>query len=67
MGLEKCHAKALNSVAVEGFYDILEQVVQEFSIKKENTWNMDKQGVQLGIGAKVAAIVNCDQAAVYSV
>ena len=41
--------------------------MQEFSIKKENTWNMDEKGVQLGIGAKVAAIVNHDQATVYSV
>ena len=28
---------------------------------------MDEKGVQLGIGAKVAAIIDCDQAAVYSV
>lgn len=65
--LEKCRAKALNRTAVEGFYDILEQVVEEFGIKKENTWNMDEKGVQLGIGVKVAAIVDRDQAMVYSV
>ena len=59
--------KALNSTAVEEFYDILEQVVQEFGIKKENTWNMDEKGVQLGIGAKVVAIVDHDQATVYSI
>jgi hypothetical protein len=45
----------------------LEQVVQEFGIKKENTWNMDEKGVQLGIGAKVVAIVDRDQATVYSI
>ena len=28
---------------------------------------MDEEGVQLGIGAKVAAIVDCDQATVYSI
>lgn len=65
--LEKCRAKALNRTAVEGFYDILEQVVEEFGIKKENIWNMDEKGVQLGIGVKVAAIIDRDQAAVYSV
>lgn len=65
--LEKCRAKALNRTAVEGFYDILEQVVAEFGIKKENTWNMDEKGVQLGIGAKVVAIVDRDQATVYSI
>lgn len=65
--LEKCRAKALNKTAVDGFYDILEQVVQEYQIKPENIWNMDEKGVQLGIGAKVAAIVDRDQATVYSV
>jgi hypothetical protein len=34
--LEKCHAKALNQMAVEGFYDILEGMVKEFDIKPEN-------------------------------
>jgi hypothetical protein len=60
--LKKCCAKALNRTAVEKFHDILEQVVEEFGIKPENTWNMNEKGVQLDIGAKVAAIVNCDQA-----
>ena len=65
--LEKCRAKALNQTAVDGFYDILEDVVAEFGIERENTWNMDEKGVQLGIGAKVAAIIDRDQATVYSV
>lgn len=67
VSLEKCRAKALNKTAVEGFYDALEAVVTEFDIRPENTWNMDEKGVQLGIGAKVAAIVDRDQATVYSV
>ena len=41
--------------------------MKDFDIKPENTWNMDEKGVQLGIGAKVSAIVDRDQAAVYSV
>jgi hypothetical protein len=65
--LEKCRAKALNPTAVEGFYDILGAVVEEFGIKPENTWNMDEKGVQLGIGVKVAAIIDRDQSTVYSV
>jgi len=65
--IEKCCAKALNSTAVEGFYDILEAVVEEFGIKPENTWNMDEKGVQLGIGVKVAAIIDWDQSTVYSI
>lgn len=65
--LEKCHTKAFNSAAVEGFYDILEGVVEEFGIKLENTWNMDEKGVQLGIDVKVAAIIDHNQSTVYSV
>jgi len=65
--LEKCRAKALNPMAVEGFYDILEAVVEEFGIKLENTWNMHEKGVQLGIGVKVAAIIDQDQSTVYSI
>jgi helix-turn-helix, Psq domain len=66
-GLEKCHVKALNKTAVEGYFDILEEVVHEYHIKPENQWNMDEKGVQLGIRAKVAAIIDHDQATVYSV
>ncbi|KAF8234781.1 DDE-domain-containing protein [Tricholoma matsutake] len=67
MSLEKCQAKTLNQTAVDGFYDVLEAVVEEFHIKQEHMWNMDKKGVQLGIGAKVAVIIDSDQATVYSV
>ncbi|KIJ92954.1 hypothetical protein K443DRAFT_125762 [Laccaria amethystina LaAM-08-1] len=67
MSLEKCRAKALNQTAVDGFYDVLEAVVEEFHIKPENTWNMDEKGVQQGIGAKISAIIDCDQATVYFV
>ncbi|KAF8223053.1 hypothetical protein L208DRAFT_1319083 [Tricholoma matsutake] len=64
--LEKCHVKVLNKTAVEGYFDILE-VVHEYHIKLENQGNMDEKGVQLGIRAKVAAIIDQDQATVYSV
>ena len=57
--------KAFNPTAVSRFYDLLESVVGEFSIKPEHIWNMDKKGVQLGIGSKVAAIINQDQSSVY--
>ncbi|KAF8234248.1 DDE-domain-containing protein [Tricholoma matsutake] len=60
-------AKALNQTAVDGFYNILEDIVVEFGIKQENPWNMDEKGVQLGIGVKVTAIIDHDQATIYSV
>ena len=50
--LEKCRAKALNKTAVEGYFDILEEVVHEYHIKPENEWNMDEKGAQLGIGGE---------------
>jgi len=65
--LEKCRAKALNRTAVDGFYDLLREVVEEFNICHEDIYNMDEKGIQLGIGAKVAGIVDRDQANVYSV
>ena len=41
--------------------------MEEFIIKPENIWNMDEKGVQLGIGVKVAAIIDRDQSSVYSI
>ena len=40
--LEKCCVKALSKTAVEGYFNILEDVVQEFDIVPENQWNMDE-------------------------
>ena len=41
--------------------------MHEYCIKLENQWNVDEKGVQLGIRVKVAAIIDWDQATVYSV
>ena len=54
-------------MVVAGFYDVLEAVVGEFNIQPEHTWNMDEKGMQLGLGLKVAAIIDRDQSSVYSV
>ena len=54
--MEKSCAKALNKTAVEGYFNILEEVVHEYHIKLENQWNVDEKGVQLNIRVKVAAI-----------
>jgi len=35
-GLEKCCVKVLNKTAVEGYFDILEEVVHGYYIKPEN-------------------------------
>jgi hypothetical protein len=65
--LEACRAKALNETNVNGYFDILKLVIEEYNVKVENIWNMDEKGVQLGIGQKFSALVDRDQKNVYSI
>lgn len=66
-GLEKARANALNQFAVNKFFDMLTDVIKEYNILPENLYNMDEKGVQLGIGAKITAMIDCDQKTVYSI
>jgi hypothetical protein len=66
-GLEKAHAKALNQFAVNEFFDMLTDVMKEFNILPENLYNMDEKGIQLGIGARITAMIDCNQQTVYSI
>jgi hypothetical protein len=66
MGLEKCHAQALNR-AVEGFYNTLQDLLEKYNIPEENIYNMDEKGIQLGMGQRVQAFVDCDQKCVFQV
>lgn len=66
-GLEKARAKALNQFAVNGFFDMLTNVIEEYSILPENIYNMDEKGIQLGIGAKITAMIDSDQKVAYSI
>jgi hypothetical protein len=67
VGLEKARAKALNQVVVDEFFDMLADVIKEYSIQLENLYNMDEKGIQLGIGARITAMIDRDQKAVYSI
>jgi len=67
VALEKARAKALNKSAVNGFYNMLEKLIEEYNILPGNIYNMDEKGIQLGIGARVAALVDHDQKLVYSI
>jgi hypothetical protein len=67
IGLEKARAKALNRFAVNEFYDILIEVMKEYDILPENLYNMDEKGLQLGIGARIAAMIDRDQKIAYSI
>lgn len=66
-GLEKAHAKALNRFAVDEFFDMLADVIKEYDILPENLYNMDEKGIQLGIGARITAMVDRDQKIVHSI
>ena len=66
-GLEKCHAQALSPAAVSNFYDTLNDLVTKYDITKENIYNMDEKGIQLGMGKRVPAMVDQDQKTAYQV
>jgi len=60
-GLERCRAQALNPTAVADFYDTLHDMIEKHDIPKENIYNMDEKGIQLGVGGRVLALVDRDQ------
>jgi hypothetical protein len=66
-GLKKACAKALNRHAVNEFFDMLMEVIEEYGILPENLYNMNEKGLQLGIGARATAMIDCDQKTAYSV
>ena len=59
-GLEKARAKALNQFAIDEFFSMLADVMKEFHILPGNIYNMDKKGIELDIGARVSAMIDCD-------
>ena len=65
--LEKARAKALNKDNVDGFFSILKELLDEYTITLENIWNMDEKGIQLGIGVRTAVLVEREQKLVYSI
>jgi hypothetical protein len=64
-GLEKACAKALNQFAVNEFFDMLTEVIEEYNILPGNLYNMDEKGIQLGIGVRITAMIDRDQKTVY--
>jgi hypothetical protein len=59
--LEACRASSLNKTVVQKFYDIIEELINEYQIPPENIYNMDEKGIQMGIGKRIWAIVDRDQ------
>ena len=59
--LQQCRAHALNPTVVAEYFKILAEVINEHQIPIENIYNMDEKGIQLGVGKRVAAIIDRDQ------
>ena len=67
VGLEKARAKGLNQTVVHEFFNMLADVINEYSILPENLYNMDEKGIQLGIGARITAMIDRSQKMAYSI
>ncbi|KAJ7260760.1 hypothetical protein C8J57DRAFT_996747, partial [Mycena rebaudengoi] len=62
--LEECRARALNRPTVHDYFELLGDVIKKYDIKPKNIYNMDKKGIQLGVGDRIRALVDRDQKAV---
>lgn len=65
--LERCRAGALNETRVGLFYDIIQDLIERFSLSPENIYNMDEKGCQMGISGRARVLVDRDQRDVYQV
>ena len=66
-GLEQSCARSLNPNAVRNYFDLLMEIMAKYNITPENIYNMDEKGIQLGIGKRVAALVDRGQKTAYQV
>jgi hypothetical protein len=57
-GLGKACAKTLNQFAVDEFFDMLTEVIKEYNILPGNLYNMNEEGIQLGIGVRITAMID---------
>ena len=53
-------------MVVKDFYELLGDIKAQYKMK-ENTYNMDEKGIQLGVGGCVFALVDQDQKNVHQV
>ena len=58
IGLGKACTKALNQFAVNKFFGMLTSIIEEYEIMPGNTYNMDEKDIQLGIGARITAMID---------
>jgi hypothetical protein len=65
--LQQCRAQALNPTVVAEYFQLLAEVIGKFKVPAENIYNMDEKGIQLGVGKRVAAIIDRDQKAAFQV
>jgi hypothetical protein len=65
--LQQCRAQALNPTVVAEYFELLAEVINKYQVPPENIFNMDEKGIQLGVGKRVAAIIDRDQKTVFQV
>ena len=65
--LERCRAQGLNRIVVTEYFNMLKELINKYQILDENIYNMDEKGIQLGIGTRVAALVDRAQQTAYQV
>jgi hypothetical protein len=65
--LERSRAQGLNPTVVAEYFKMLKEVIDEYNIPYENIYNMDEKGIQLGIGTRVAALIDRGQKTAYQI
>ena len=59
--LQQCRASAVNQTVVSEYFVMLADIIDKYEVPAENIYNMDEKGIQLGVGKRVAAIIDRDQ------
>ena len=56
--LQQCRAQGLNPTVVAEYFQLLAEVLDKYKVPAENIYNMHEKGIQLGVGKRVAAIID---------
>ena len=65
--LEHSRAQGLNPIVVAEYFKMLKELLDKYQIPAENMYNMDEKGIQLGVGTRVAALVDRAQQTAYQI
>jgi hypothetical protein len=59
--LQQCCANAVNQTVVSEYFIMLTNIIDKYQVPAENIYNMDKKGIQIGVGKCIVAIIDHDQ------